>query len=797
MLVPVRAAPHLIYPANSVVISEFRFRGTTGGNDEFVELYNPTSSPIDISGWLMRGSNNAGVVSTRATIPATTTLQSGQYYLVANTGYSGSVLGDLTYGTGITDDGGVALTLPDTTTVIDQAGLSVGSAYKEGTIPATFWTTNLNQSYERRIGGINGSCQDDANNLTDFTLVSPSDPQNSSSAAVACGIPTSTPPPTVDVFINEVAWAGTRAFFGDEWIELYNAGTATANLTNWRIEAVDGSPSISLSGLLLPNSYLVLERGSQNVTNVAGTVYSSGLLSDAGETLYLLDDTSTIVDTVNSNGGAWPAGSGSPNFPTMERIGNVPDSDFVWLTFAGTTFTALDAGGNNVYGTPGAQNWAFNLIPTPSPTITFTPTSTFTPSPTNTPSPTSTVTPAGSLSLVINEVAWAGTAASSSDEWIELYNPGSSPIILAGWILRATDGTPTINLTGTIPAGGFFLLERTDNDTVSDIAADQIFTGDVGNTSEIFHLLDPSNRLIDTANTNGGTWPAGSSFTYGSMERRAVIADSDTAWITNTGVVRNGLDANGNPIRGTPKNANWAFSVTPTKSATPTVTRSATPPRTPTRAPTLAPAQLVAINEFVPRPARDWNNDGLVNIGDEFIEIINHGTISVSLNGYSLDDEVNLGSSPFSLPSVTLKPGERIVFYGKETGLLLSDGGDGVRLLRPNGQLVDAFNYTVVNYPDQSYCRLPDNGGLDDWNRNCFPTPGLRNTLNGNFINPPGSGIEETLCPIADTLPNDFILAECQPFGHNIWRPAYWDDTGWYGEQDLLWFPGKWDIFVD
>jgi multidrug efflux pump subunit AcrB len=30
---------------------------------------------------------------------------------------------------------------------------------------------------------------------------------------------------------------------------------------------------------------------------------------------------------------------------------------------------------------------------------------------------------AAALSVVINEVAWAGTAASSSDEWIELYNP--------------------------------------------------------------------------------------------------------------------------------------------------------------------------------------------------------------------------------------------------------------------------------------------------------------------------------------------------------------------------------------
>ena len=112
------------------------------------------------------------------------------------------------------------------------------------------------------------------------------------------------------VIINEVAWAGTQAFAGDEWIELYNAGSAPVDLTNWRIQAADGDPLILLSGNLAPGGYLLLERGSQNVTNVPGVVYNSVSLSDTGETLYLLDDTSSILDTANSNGGGWPSGAG-------------------------------------------------------------------------------------------------------------------------------------------------------------------------------------------------------------------------------------------------------------------------------------------------------------------------------------------------------------------------------------------------------------------------------------------------------------------------------------------------------
>ena len=200
----------------------------------------------------------------------------------------------------------------------------------------------------------------------------------------------------------------------------------------------------------------------------------------------------------------------------------------------------------------------------------------------------------------------------------------------------------------------------------------------------------------------------------------------------------------------------------------------------------------------MPRPGHDWNNDGVVNTGDEYIELLNHGVIDVNLSGYSLDDEVNVGSIPYRLPSVVIKPGERIVFYGSETGLLLSDGGDGVRLLKPNGQLADAYNYPLARYPDQSYCRLPDNGGLDDWNTNCFPTPGLPNSLTGNAVRPPTVENDNIpSCPIADTLPDDFVWAECPPYGDQIWNPSFWDRTGLYGDMDLPESNGKWPVFAN
>jgi hypothetical protein len=486
--------------------------------------------------------------------------------------------------------------------------------------------------------------------------------------------------------------------------------------------------------------------------------------------------------------------------------------------------------------------------------------------------------------VIINEVAWSGTVASSDDEWIELYNPGNSAVDMTGWLLYGDDntlnkvGSPNITLSGTIPARGFYLLERNEQ-AVSDVKADQLYTGVLGNnpTGERLYLKDDSGKTIDTANLDGGAWPAGTASTsttsppaYASMER----VGTTTQWVTYNGTVPVAHDRNGGPIKGTPGSANWISSTTITsitsdlpdpslvnqnvtvfvsviggtttprgtvnvsgantncsitlvngtgscivrfssvgsKTITATyISNSGHSPSTDTEPhlvststviPTTAastplpPPPLLAINEFVPRPGHDWNNDGIVNVGDEYIEVLNHGVVNVNLGGYSLDDELNVGSAPYRLPEMTLRPGERYVFYGSETGLLLGDGGDGVRLTKPNGQLADAYNYLIVERPDQSFCRLPDNGGADDWSQNCYPTPGVQNSLseqtNGSSGNP-----TELYCPIADTLPEVFVQAECEPFGNNIWRPEFWDQTGWFGDQYLPGIESKWPVFAN
>lgn len=84
-----------------VVISELAVKGPgTGGtnsaSDEFVELYNPTSQPVDIGGWKLQYKSAAGTAySDKVTIPGQTVMAPRSYFLVAGRNYTGSVAADL------------------------------------------------------------------------------------------------------------------------------------------------------------------------------------------------------------------------------------------------------------------------------------------------------------------------------------------------------------------------------------------------------------------------------------------------------------------------------------------------------------------------------------------------------------------------------------------------------------------------------------------------------------------------------------------------------------------------------
>lgn len=434
---------------------------------------------------------------------------------------------------------------------------------------------------------------------------------------------------------------------------------------------------------------------------------------------------------------------------------------------------------------------------------TATPTATLIP----TLAPTLTPTRIGSMLILINEVAWMGTIADPEDEWIELYNQGPNPIDLSGWLLRSVDGfNSSLRLTGTIEPGGYFLLARegpppfyvppviaTSTSTTSATAepvikVDQTFSGELANEGESLELIAPDGSVIDRANSNNivngriGPWPAGNATTRCSMERGgANIVDSPIAWITTILARSNGRDVKQNKICGTPGRLNWAYSVTATSSPTLTRTRTPTPVRTitpfgtPARTLTSTPNRnratpsSIVINEFLTQPRSDWNADGKVNSGDEYIEIINLSSLPILISGWRLDDQDG-DSNPYTIGNITMQPKVRMAFFTSQTGILLSNGGDSVRLFRSTGVISDAFTYKVVQVPDTTWCRLPD--GSNTWVFGCVPTVAESNRLGGSTLI--GNRFESSFC-LSKTLPLGVLLAECNPLGLSMWDANLWD----------------------
>ena len=168
--------------------------------------------------------------------------------------------------------------------------------------------------------------------------------------------------------------------------------------------------------------------------------------------------------------------------------------------------------------------------------------------------------------IVISEVAWAGTAANTRDEWIELHNPTDSAVDLSGWTL--TFGDTVIDLgeaaNTIVEPDGYFLLERTDDDTVSDVPADLVYTGGLTNSGMALSLFDQTGAVADTANAGQESgWAAGSigkvDVPYATMERIDPTGpDVASNWASNNGLITCGHDAAGEAMNGTPRAKNSA-----------------------------------------------------------------------------------------------------------------------------------------------------------------------------------------------------------------------------------------------
>lgn len=234
---------------------------------------------------------------------------------------------------------------------------------------------------------------------------------------------------------------------------------------------------------------------------------------------------------------------GHPTQEVLDRLNSSPKMINIWQTQtgAGSTASKVKVGGDITFSINGSS---YTITTSAGHTLTY-----------STDGVTGGVAPLG---LVINEVAWSGSATSPNDEWLELYNPTSQSVSLSGWRIVDDNGSQIYALSGSIAAGGYFLVERSQ--TVTSVAADVVSTNvSLANTGDKLVLEDSSGRIIDSVNGSGLNWYAGdNTASHFTMERVNVTVSGDikSNWKSNNGVKRNGTDSGGALINGTPRAKN-------------------------------------------------------------------------------------------------------------------------------------------------------------------------------------------------------------------------------------------------
>lgn len=226
----------------------------------------------------------------------------------------------------------------------------------------------------------------------------------------------------------------------NEFIELYNAGGGTIDLTGYSLGGVNlVFPATNIA----PGGYLVIAGNAAEFGITYGFMpdleWTSGSLLNGGETVSLYDPGLIPVDEVSyGNGGAWPStpnGSG----PSLELLDPALDNSLP------ESWAASAVAG----GTPKAVNSAFAGTP---PVVLIT-------------------------EIMLNPLA----VDDSAGEWFEIYNPGSIAVDLNGWIIRDDGGESHIIDNGgplLIGPGEFRVLGNLGDPAANGgYPADYIYSG--------------------------------------------------------------------------------------------------------------------------------------------------------------------------------------------------------------------------------------------------------------------------------------------------------------------------------
>jgi len=580
----------IVYP--TVVISQVYGGGGNSGatfKNDFIELFNPGSEPVDLTGWRVGYASATGTNWGTLTV-LTGSIPAGGYYLVQQAAGAGGTVDlpspNVTGGYAMSGTAGKVVLLNSSTApgaVACPVGGNVVDLVGFGSTAncTAIWGANIPTLTNTTAGfrANDGCAYTNPAAATDFTTGAPN-PRNTSSPTKTCGgdvaLPASVsvtpttasvfvgattpltasaldadgnavatsftwassdaaiatvgvtgivtgvtagqvtitassingiegtatitvtepPPPALsDVVISQIYGGGgnSGAFYKNDYVELYNRGTAAADLTGWSVQYASAAGTSwtanAISGSIEPGKYYLIQLG-------AGTGGTADLPApDASGTLALGASSGKIIlsNSPTALTGACPTG------PTVvDRVG------YGTSTSGNACNTEWNGRTANLSNTTAALRLNDGCINTGNAANDFIVLGT---NPRNSASPRKNCTQPtreeSTAQLQINELMGDPVNAESASwgEWFEVHNTGTAAIDLQGWTI-ITGGTsqPDHIITSSVivPAGGYAVLGR-GNDPLRNGGITLDYNYFVGGSTTIW--LDDADflMLVDAA----------------------------------------------------------------------------------------------------------------------------------------------------------------------------------------------------------------------------------------------------------------------------------------------------------
>lgn len=349
LTVPVHAAPD----GSDVVINEAYTNGGSANavyRHKFVELHNPTSEPVDLTGWTLQYRAAGGTEAVNTTVALSGTIAPGGYFLVrggSNAG-NGEALPapDLATsfnpggvsGTIVLSDGAEPLT-PATGSVtgadrtVDLLGYGTSNTFE--TAPATGPAANSDPKSMTRTDGV-----DTDDNSADFAATGTVTPQNSGGSTPApepepAPEPTPTAPP-VSLPVREIQGTGDVSPVDGRTVTTRGVVTAvyaTGGLDGWYIQTPGTGGDLELEqheasdGVFVYSPSAVADVQLGQYVEVTGTVaeyYGQTQISVRPAGLTVLDEPAEAVEPAAVG---WPADDAGRE--TLEGMLLDPAGEFV------------------------------------------------------------------------------------------------------------------------------------------------------------------------------------------------------------------------------------------------------------------------------------------------------------------------------------------------------------------------------------------------------------------------------------------------------------------------------------